>query len=160
MPEGVRQGRRHDEPVVRGIPCRLPVRKGTYVNVYGSHMGFIWDPYGSLMRTGRLGRSACLILRRMPHTLRRVEPVPGPAGYFANGGSGTESGPGGDGPRHSGGRRPITRPAINVPKPNAIDGYRRSWMPTRWLKCCPIFEATRSASIRSFSSSPRSDAVT
>lgn len=38
------------------------------------------------MRTGRLGQSACLILRRMPHTLRRVEPVPGPAGYFANGG--------------------------------------------------------------------------
>ena len=27
-----------------------------------------------------------LILRRMAHTLRRVEPVPGPAGYFANGG--------------------------------------------------------------------------
>ena len=38
------------------------------------------------MQTGRLGQSACLILRRMPHTFRWVEPVPGPAGYFANGG--------------------------------------------------------------------------
>ena len=28
----------------------------------------------------------------------------------------------GDGLRHSGGKRPVTRPAINVPKPDAIDG--------------------------------------
>lgn len=30
-----------------GIPCRLPVRKGTYVNVYGSHTGFIWESYAN-----------------------------------------------------------------------------------------------------------------
>lgn len=126
------------------------------MNVYGSHMGFIWESYAN----------------RPAWSVGLFDPE-ADAAYAQAGGAGARPGgvfrkrrfperilKRGDGPRHSGGRRPITRPAINVPKPNAIDGYRRSWMPTRWLKCCPIFEATRSASIRSFSSSPRSDAVT
>lgn len=117
-----RQGRRHDEPVVRGIPCRLSVRKGTYVNVYGSHMGFIWESYANRP----IGQSACLILEA-------------DAAYAQAGGAGVRPGgvfrkrrfperilKRGDGLRHSGGKRPITRPAINVLKPNAIDGYKRS----------------------------------
>lgn len=117
------------------------------MNVYGSHMGFIWESYAN----------------RPAWSVGLFDPE-ADAAYAQAGGAGARPGgvfrkrrfperilKRGDGPRHSGGRRPITRPAINVPKPDAIDGYRRSWMPTRWLKCCPIFEATRSASSSSFS---------
>lgn len=119
---GGRQGRRHDEPVVRGTPCRLPVRKGTYVNVYGSHMGFIWESYAN--------RPAWSVGLFDPET---------DAAYAQAGGAGARPGgvfrkrrfperilKRGDGLRHSGGKRPITRPAINVLKPNAIDEYKRS----------------------------------
>lgn len=88
------------------------------MNVYGFHMGFIWESYAN--------RPAWSVGLFDPEADAAYAQAGGagarPSGVFRKRRFPERSPDQGRRPRHSGGRRPITRPAINVPKPDAIDG--------------------------------------